>query len=448
MIGFTYPQLLQAMQDWPQNLGANYVGNIPRCVEMGELRLVRDLDLEIFDVTDTLYLPAGTNQLTKPPELLNLRTMRYGNVLSFVGGDPNFALDAILLHMDGTGGSTTFSDSSANNYAFTASTPGGPSLSTIQYRFGQTSGLFPGGAEYLEGPAIVATGPLDLSVGDFTVECWIWPNALASQYVFGLGLAGTNGVAIEILSSGQVQGTIYTGAGLQTITSGASSLYTAGAWNHVALVSYGGIFSIYVNGVFTGTAGNSSSAVTPTGNVWIGNVSATGAGFAGYIDELRLTNNLARYTGNFTPPQAPFPGSTSPITTTGLTSPTYKRNYDYLKNFGNNPANTGPPRYYAEQDSNTWLLSAYSDQAYGVVVRYVMRPLSIVVLGSSWLGDRCGDLLLLTSLMEAEQFLKADDRFGDLSGDYQAKLQIARAELRNSVRGGDYSPIKPAAAPA
>ena len=76
------------------------------------------------------------------------------------------------------------------------------------------------------------------------------------------------------------------------------------------------------------------------------------------------------------------------------------------------------------------------------------RPQTIVTAGTTWLGNYCGDILLLASLMEAEFYLKADDRFADISGDYDRKLQVARVELRNIIRQGDYSPVKPAAQPA
>jgi 23S rRNA C2498 (ribose-2'-O)-methylase RlmM len=103
---------------------------------------------------------------------------------------------------------------------------------------------------------------------------------------------------------------------------------------------------------------------------------------------------------------------------------------------------TARPRYYAELNATQWQLAPASDQTYQVVVHFVQRPQSIVTAGSTWLGNWCGDLLFHASLMEAEDYVKADDRFDDIKNRYDEKLQIARVEMRNQIRQGDYSPAK------
>ncbi|RYZ95467.1 MAG: hypothetical protein EOO68_18500, partial [Moraxellaceae bacterium] len=79
-------------------------------------------------------------------------------------------------------------------------------------------------------------------------------------------------------------------------------------WTHVAFVRKSNVLKIFVNGI-EGYSGNnninfSSSAFTTIGG------SATGNDFNryfnGYIDDLRITKGVARYTGNFTPPTAQF----------------------------------------------------------------------------------------------------------------------------------------------
>jgi hypothetical protein len=77
-------------------------------------------------------------------------------------------------------------------------------------------------------------------------------------------------------------------------------------WTHLAWVRVGSTLTFYVDGVAGGTvtvSGTLTGAAT-TNPIYIGtkdNGLAT-YGNVGYIDDLRITNGYARYTGNFTPP--------------------------------------------------------------------------------------------------------------------------------------------------
>jgi len=82
--------------------------------------------------------------------------------------DPHFANVGLLLHMDGSNGSTTFTDSSPN--ALTVTPSGNAQISTAQSKFGGSSGLFDGTGDFLS-PAI--TSALTFGTGDFTVEAWV-----------------------------------------------------------------------------------------------------------------------------------------------------------------------------------------------------------------------------------------------------------------------------------
>lgn len=79
MQGFTYTELAQALQDWPENtddIDNGYVDNIPRAVQLAELRVVKDLNLDIFDILDeTTALNAGNPLVIKPAELIVTRSM-------------------------------------------------------------------------------------------------------------------------------------------------------------------------------------------------------------------------------------------------------------------------------------------------------------------------------------------------------------------------------------
>lgn len=77
-IAWTYTTLLQALQDWPVNDNATYVANLPTMIGLGELRLVRDLDLEIFDQEDTsVSMTIGNRLALKPTNALIVRAVGF-----------------------------------------------------------------------------------------------------------------------------------------------------------------------------------------------------------------------------------------------------------------------------------------------------------------------------------------------------------------------------------
>lgn len=71
---WTYDTLLAALQAWPVNTSAAYISNLPKIVGLGELRVVRDLNLEIFEVTDEVAITIGTREVPKPADLMVTRS--------------------------------------------------------------------------------------------------------------------------------------------------------------------------------------------------------------------------------------------------------------------------------------------------------------------------------------------------------------------------------------
>lgn len=73
---WTYTTLRQALQDWPVNTNTSYVNNLDKIIALGELRCVRDLNLEVFEIVEELTMTLGTRELDKPASLLVLQSMR------------------------------------------------------------------------------------------------------------------------------------------------------------------------------------------------------------------------------------------------------------------------------------------------------------------------------------------------------------------------------------
>src|SRR5262245_49805982 len=83
-LAWTQQTLEQALRDWPvEHDNDDYEDNIENLISLGELRLIRDLNLDTFDVVDeTLTLDEGSRFVTKPTTLITTRSLRIGKVIS------------------------------------------------------------------------------------------------------------------------------------------------------------------------------------------------------------------------------------------------------------------------------------------------------------------------------------------------------------------------------
>ena len=218
--------------------------------------------------------------------------------------DPVFNNVSLLLHGDGTNGSTTITDSSPTPKTVTA--VGNAQISTaIADPFGNsTRGVlaFDGTGDYLT----TADSPSWDIAGDYTIEFWA-RMPTQSTASFTLVYLGTNAF---VSSSGFLIGHYL---GNLTIKLNGSSFISATApmltntWQHIAVVVQGASLLAYVGGiqVVSGSSATTSTLIS----LVIGNGSDLDPNrwFNGYIDDLRITKGVARYTANFTPPTAPFP---------------------------------------------------------------------------------------------------------------------------------------------
>ena len=172
-------------------------------------------------------------------------------------------------------------------------TLGDAKVATANSKFGGSAMFFDGTGDYLKIPSTLA-----MALGStFTVECWI--------YVVSWNT--TSPTILDVRDS-NIVGVIYLGndgtARMQTTATGtiaSQSGITLNTWTHVAFVSNATSSKVYVNGSNAG-ATNQGQALFPTTAKagFIGADFSGGERFNGYIDDLRVTKNIARYTGNFT----------------------------------------------------------------------------------------------------------------------------------------------------
>ena len=202
-----------------------------------------------------------------------------------MAGDPYWNNVVLAMHMDGANNSTTFTELTGK----TITPYGNAQIKTAQYKFGGSSAYFDGVGDYLSA-TITAIG-----TGDYTIDAWVYPTSVAAGYKTIFCLAGNINLTLNANTFAWYEG------GLR-ITSPA---ITANSWYHVAAVRSAGVVSLYVNGVPAGAT--YSSALNITGTLaTVGGISASEY-LTGYIDDLRVTNGVARYTTNFAPPNRAFP---------------------------------------------------------------------------------------------------------------------------------------------
>jgi hypothetical protein len=224
--------------------------------------------------------------------------------------DPQYGSVSLLLHGNGTNGSTTITDNSPTPKTVTA--VGNAQISTAQSKFGGSSIAFDG-----NGDALSVAGLSDLSQFTMlgvvaTYECWLYLNSLPAvrYFLFGSFGTGDSGWTIDVNSSGNIF--IARNSGGSTLT--LSSAFTASSWQHLAVVSNGATIAVYRNGISVGSIAASNdldgrgaiTSVTQDFRIGARRV-ANDLPLNGYIDDLRVTQGIARYTANFSPPAAPFP---------------------------------------------------------------------------------------------------------------------------------------------
>jgi len=214
-------------------------------------------------------------------------------------GDTDFASVSLLLNMDGTNGSTTFTDSSLSPKTVTVA--GNAQLSTGVVKNGTASALFDG-----TGDEITATLGT-FGTANFTIEAHVYPVSKVQSYPCLLRITdGTNTLYVQHNSDSRAN-QFYINDGT---TSAGTATQANGAWYHVAVVRSSGTLTLYVDGVSTGSFSHSRNYGAITFKAGGSAAEAGSLSFNGHLDNLRVTQGVARYTTTFTPPAAAFPNYT------------------------------------------------------------------------------------------------------------------------------------------
>lgn len=168
----------------------------------------------------------------------------------------------------------------------------GAHLSDLNKRFGSTSLSLNGENEYI---SYSSDNDFGFGLSDFTVEVWVNTNSnlLQTLFDFRAGTDNDNGLRIDL--DGLTPRIYLNGAYALT---GSTDL-PSGIWTHLSYVKDGNTGTIYVNGTSAGSWVDNNDY----GNIKPLIIGATYNGlsnfFDGYIDELRISKSVARYTSNY-----------------------------------------------------------------------------------------------------------------------------------------------------
>lgn len=210
--------------------------------------------------------------------------------------DPDFANVTVLLHMDGAEGGTAITDSSSIGHFFTA--VNGAVTTSTEALFDQ-SASFDGSNDRIEGSSLdVAFG-----AGDFTIEWAQYLNSTKNMSPIDMRDGVANSTRPLVYNTGD--DLIYR-VDNATLASWPNSLVT-GTWQRFAISRVAGTTHLYLNGSRVAQVADTSNYDCTAMYVGANTVTTTRT-IDGYIDELRITKGVGRYSdASYSLDAAPFP---------------------------------------------------------------------------------------------------------------------------------------------
>lgn len=213
---------------------------------------------------------------------------------------------SLLMHYDGANNSTLFTETKLN-LQFTRVAPA--VISTVKSVFG--------GASF----ATNATGRIHTSSwyealylpADFTIECFVNASTLSGAgWVATLGEG--YGIGYPMWTLARSGSTMYfsscsADATASVIVGQAFGTVVLNTWHHVAVTRQGNTYRFFFDGILMATVTASATPYRDTNKRF--SIGGDNAGwsdrfFSGFIDEMRITKGVARYTASFAVPILPF----------------------------------------------------------------------------------------------------------------------------------------------
>lgn len=193
---------------------------------------------------------------------------------------------------------------------------GDTQLRTAITRYNSTSIFFDGTGDYLSVPTNIN---FSFGTGDFTIEGWMYLSSNTGAYRVIVNIPHSSGnLTIRFGDSGSYssyfQVSILTTAAANVYSTNQNQAALLNQWVYFAFTRSSSTCRVFLNGtqqnLGTGTTPVSFPSASFSDSTNIINNSAVGIGdsigssipWIGYLDDLRITTGVARYTSSFTPP--------------------------------------------------------------------------------------------------------------------------------------------------
>ena len=231
----------------------------------------------------------------------------YGNPTTFAGDSKVIPLGKTTVSNTGTQvkmKAEWANQVAGSGTAKTITAVGDAQHSTLYSKIGASSLCFDGTGDYLSIPKHT-----DFEfTGDFTTECWFYITSHQRGAFFSSTIEDSTssgiGFLMELNTAGRID--VQCRADVNKVVS-SSVQHNLNTWYHAAYVRSGTNVKLYIDGVEQASnTGSTGTVQFPSTIMKIGKSREdTATEFAGYMDEVRISN-VARYTSNFTPSTTAF----------------------------------------------------------------------------------------------------------------------------------------------
>jgi hypothetical protein len=224
--------------------------------------------------------------------------------------DTYFGSVAFLGNFDGADGATSYTSEDGGQRV--ATFEGSAEIDTAQFKFGTSSAFFDGTTDWIHFPD---SDDFSFGAGQFTVEGW-WrfngdpgtgSHLLVAHYDH---VANERSWLIE-LNNNELWWAWTTDGNPGTYAQIDTPWNPVGdQWYHLAVTrDASNDLRIFIDGVVLTTVANAVTYHPATSTLSVGGTATGNASMLGWIDEVRVTKGVARYTAAFTPVSSAFVGA-------------------------------------------------------------------------------------------------------------------------------------------